>query len=371
MASLGDRLRRARTKRRIGLEEIARETRIDARHLSALEKNDLDQLPGGAFDRGFVRTYADYLGLDTDAMVQAYEREVASLREAGKLPQPGDMVEEIRGSVGHRSLPSGLPRWRWGLLLAAGLLIAFLVAARLWYLVPQGEDQVSHGRSPAPEITARKQIPDAGGSDPLISEAHQGGPRPPSEDLATTAPVGGTGDQTDTAKPPEQIESPQSRDAVESVNGGSGDAGREPAPPSSTDESSSAPRTDERPAPPVALEVTEAAVGSAVVDLQLKGRGERFEPGDTVYFWTRVLGGSEGQSIRHVWRHEGQQVGYVPLELKGAHWRTYSRRELPGDRTGHWTVEAVDDRGRVLAEAAFECVPAAPSAAGVVAAEDP
>jgi cytoskeletal protein RodZ len=366
MASLGETLRRARTKRRIGLEEIARETRIDARYLSALEKNDLDQLPGGAFDRGFVRTYAGFLGLDTDAMVQAYDREVASLREAGKLPEAGDLVEEIRGSVGHRSLPSRLPRWRWGLLLGAGLLLAFLLAARLWYLLPEVEDLGSHGGSPTAETTSRDRIADAAGAGAVPREAREAGaPPPPSEDLAA-ATSEGLGDQST----PSLSADASPRDGVDEGNGGPDGAPRDPTSSPPGERGAPTPPPEASPAPPSALEVPEAAVGSAVVDLQLRGRGDRFEPGQSVYFWTRILGGSDGQLIRHVWRHEGQQVGYVPLELGGAHWRTYSRRELPADRIGRWTVQVVDDQGRVLAKASFECVPA-PSSAGMVAAEEP
>jgi cytoskeletal protein RodZ len=353
MASLGETLRRARTKRRIGLEEIARETRIDARYLSALEKNDLEQLPGGAFDRGYVRTYAGYLGLDTDAMVQAYDREIASLREAGKIPEAGDLVEEIRGSVGHRSLPSGASRWRWGLLAGAGLMLALLLGARLWYLLPERQPLGSTHRATTAQTPTREAGGDAEAPAPNTGEIRDVSPSPGNREMLPADP--------DELR--EGIDGPETtvHEAEEP------DPGREPdeQAPSLVPRETAA---TEAPEAPPQLEVTDAAVGSAVVDLQLRGRGDRFAAGQTVYFWTRILGGSDGQPIRHVWRHEGRQVGYVPLELGGAHWRTYSRRELPEDRLGRWTVEVVDGGGRVLAKASFECV-TAPAEVDEVAAD--
>jgi transcriptional regulator with XRE-family HTH domain len=75
MASFGDRLRRAREKKSITLEQIAEGTKIGVRYLRALEEGDYDPLPGGVFDRGYVRAYAQAVGLDPDATVRAYLEE--------------------------------------------------------------------------------------------------------------------------------------------------------------------------------------------------------------------------------------------------------------------------------------------------------
>ena len=69
MASFGERLKREREMRGVSLEEIAESTKIGKRHLQALETEDFDQLPGGIFNKGFVRAYSKYLGLDEDQAV--------------------------------------------------------------------------------------------------------------------------------------------------------------------------------------------------------------------------------------------------------------------------------------------------------------
>jgi cytoskeleton protein RodZ len=72
MGAFGERLRREREMRGITLDEISESTKISRRHLESLEKEDFDALPGGIFNKGFVRAYARYLGIDEDQAVADY-----------------------------------------------------------------------------------------------------------------------------------------------------------------------------------------------------------------------------------------------------------------------------------------------------------
>ena len=58
--------------RGVSLEEISAATRISTRFLEAIEKDQWDQLPGGVFNRGFIRSIARFLGLDEDSLVAEY-----------------------------------------------------------------------------------------------------------------------------------------------------------------------------------------------------------------------------------------------------------------------------------------------------------
>lgn len=69
MGSFGDKLKRERELRGVTLEEIAKATKIGTRALHALEEEHFEQLPGGIFNKGFVRAYAKFLGLDEEQMV--------------------------------------------------------------------------------------------------------------------------------------------------------------------------------------------------------------------------------------------------------------------------------------------------------------
>ena len=69
MSVFGDRMRREREMRGVTLEEISESTKISKRALQALEEEDFDLLPGGIFNKGFVRAYARFLGIDEEQAV--------------------------------------------------------------------------------------------------------------------------------------------------------------------------------------------------------------------------------------------------------------------------------------------------------------
>ena len=88
------------------------------------------------------------------------------------------------------------------------------------------------------------------------------------------------------------------------------------------------------------------------------GEATRFAEGERAWFWTRIEGGGAGDSIDHVWIHEGREALVVPVEIGGARWRTNSYKILNPGSAGRWTVEARDSEGRVLARREFTCTPA-------------
>ena len=72
--------------RGVSLEEVSAATRISTRFLEAIESDKWESLPGGVFNRGFIRSVARYLGLDEDSMVAEYALETRGRVEAGVVP---------------------------------------------------------------------------------------------------------------------------------------------------------------------------------------------------------------------------------------------------------------------------------------------
>src|SRR5262249_12285608 len=79
--SIGEKLRLARETRGIALRDISEETRISMRYLEAIETDDYRRLPGGIFNRSFVRAYAKQIGYDEQ---QAMEEYSALMHERGE-----------------------------------------------------------------------------------------------------------------------------------------------------------------------------------------------------------------------------------------------------------------------------------------------
>jgi len=101
VGSFGDKLKREREMRAITLEEIAEATKIGTRSLRALEEEHFDQLPGGIFNKGFVRAYAKFLGIDEEQAVADYVS--AATSDVGnstttQLAALADQVEQHRAA---------------------------------------------------------------------------------------------------------------------------------------------------------------------------------------------------------------------------------------------------------------------------------
>ena len=72
MPGFGNKFKAAREELGVTLKDIAQETRISTRFLRAIESETFGHLPGGVFNRGFIRTYAARVGLDPEAAVEEY-----------------------------------------------------------------------------------------------------------------------------------------------------------------------------------------------------------------------------------------------------------------------------------------------------------
>jgi cytoskeletal protein RodZ len=120
MAAFGEELRRAREERGMAVETICAATKVPAKHIRALEAGALEDLPGGVFRRGFVRSYLRVLGLEENAWMKRFED---SCRASGML-DPAEMewvtfAENVKNS---RVAPRRRAGLRWagvGLMLAA------------------------------------------------------------------------------------------------------------------------------------------------------------------------------------------------------------------------------------------------------------
>src|SRR5690242_21654419 len=101
MGSFGDRLKKEREQRGISLDDISLSTKIGTRLLRALEEEKFDQLPGGIFNKGFVRAYARHVGLDEEQAISDYmaalgENQAKASAEADVMPKPAAAAEQSR-----------------------------------------------------------------------------------------------------------------------------------------------------------------------------------------------------------------------------------------------------------------------------------
>src|SRR3984957_7570285 len=75
MADIGSTLREARMRAKIDITEVETRTKIRAKYLRAIENEEWDLLPGPVYVKSFLRTYGDYLGLDSRMLVDEFKRQ--------------------------------------------------------------------------------------------------------------------------------------------------------------------------------------------------------------------------------------------------------------------------------------------------------
>jgi cytoskeleton protein RodZ len=125
---IGPTLREARIRRRIDLSEVEERTKIRVRYLRALENEEWDVLPAGAYARSFIRTYGSFLGLDGDRLADEFRR----LHEDPLGPRYPH-VEPALGAGSGTAATGGR-----GLRLGRGALTALVAAGLIGILIVIG-----------------------------------------------------------------------------------------------------------------------------------------------------------------------------------------------------------------------------------------
>jgi cytoskeletal protein RodZ len=120
VAGLGERLLAARERKGVDLYRAERDTKIRARYLGALERGEYRELPGSVYTKGFLRNYAQYLGLDPDEILLQWRREKGD----GKIETAPSIV-----------LPRPLSAPRQGLTFSPAIVVAALMTVILLLFV--------------------------------------------------------------------------------------------------------------------------------------------------------------------------------------------------------------------------------------------
>ena len=179
MGSFGERLQREREMRGITLEEIADSTKIGTRSLRALEQEDFDKLPGGIFNKGFVRAYARYLGIDEEQAVADF---LAAAGEAEQpLPSPAPRERPSASGSGSRGGAVVLAL----IVLAAGGYAAWKLGWGPFASHPSPQIEVT---KPPPVVQPPAPAPSAPVAGSVASEAGT----QPSAGAASETPAGTT-----------------------------------------------------------------------------------------------------------------------------------------------------------------------------------
>jgi cytoskeleton protein RodZ len=163
-------LRETRSRRHLDLAEVEEATKIRGRYLRAIEDEDWEVLPGEAYARAFVRTYAEHLGLDGERVVEDYRRQRGVARPGERLALSAQPPRPRRSA---RRWPSVPPR-----VLAAAVSLLLIVV-----VIAIGVSSGGGGEPKSPSPQPRQAV---GGGTP-VERPEAPAPRPSGLTLTLTA----------------------------------------------------------------------------------------------------------------------------------------------------------------------------------------
>lgn len=135
MDSIGQTLQEARKKKGVTLSQAAAATRIKLQHIESMERDDFSRIAADTYARGFIKIYAEYLGLHPEPLLRLYQQSHASPVAPSLIEEPASEAEAAAAEGGSAlagaDLPgAGSPIRR--VLLAGGLVLALLAALIGW-----------------------------------------------------------------------------------------------------------------------------------------------------------------------------------------------------------------------------------------------
>ena len=184
-ASFGEQLRAAREAQGITLREVSEQTRITLRHLEAIEADDFKVLPGGVFNRSFIKSYAKYIGFDEAKALQLYQE---SSREQGTSEENSFSQNQPKVYTDDRTARSPMTN----LVLVGGALLLFGLAiygfvrwfgssptpAAISNPTPTPTPVLMASSNPTPSVTLAVTTPVPGAVTPAVNGT-PGAPTPP------------------------------------------------------------------------------------------------------------------------------------------------------------------------------------------------
>ncbi|MCL5102925.1 MAG: DUF4115 domain-containing protein [Armatimonadetes bacterium] len=161
-ATIGSILKVERERRGLSLDEVHDATKITAHNLSALEDDRFDYFPNRVYARAFLRDYANYLGLDSGALLTRYEDNWGSAQEIKAVPQPS------------RRSP-------WKAVGYAFLLLVVLagvgVAAYFYRMASEERRNIAKAPSEVPATPDKREVATLPKVEPIIPKKPEGTPK--------------------------------------------------------------------------------------------------------------------------------------------------------------------------------------------------
>jgi len=121
--TLGEKLREAREERGISLTEVAEQTRISPHYIESIERDDYKPLPGGIFNKGFIKSFAKYVGVDEQEALLSYSQAIAANEGTEEQDLKVYKPEVLTDDTSRSMIPT---------IIIAALILGLMTGGILW-----------------------------------------------------------------------------------------------------------------------------------------------------------------------------------------------------------------------------------------------
>jgi cytoskeletal protein RodZ len=363
MQTIGNYLKSGREARNIRLSEVARSTKISKWYLDCLEKDEFDKIPGGPYIKGYIASYASFIGIEEDEILKRYDSLQISNADDN---ENSDQLSQ--GKKRKKLLGASFSKKR---LLILSMVVLVVLAFGLNHFFFQNQPRIAAQLSN--EQDSNVQSAPASRQKPLETSLAANDSSDQSTELINSA----KNNKTDSQKKMEEQDihfpkTPDKASATSTVTSSpEKDDVKDPVPTqtknilaqNTTDtsdrklEAIPAYQTPEAQSPAVNnLRVTRAVAAGNILNKDPADLLDTFQWSmEKVYIWSMIECQQPPSSIRHTYYFKGQKVNDIVLKIKSPRWRTWSYKTLLDKRwIGQWRVDITSDEGKLLQSVFFE-----------------
>ena len=339
MQTVGTYLKSNRESKNISLSEIAHHTKISKWYLDCLEKDDFRNIPGGPYIKGYISSYATFIGIDENEAIKKFD----SSNPESKL------TKQAETDIGKKSRFQSLafiPKKIRILSLVFIIIIPLLVG--FYHFIFQNPESTkldktlknpkkNESRSPKEQVT---ELPSEGSQFKKTNSDIQNTEPIKNLELAANTlsePIINQPATEKISKSPEQLETSNTKTL-----------------PLNTDSMSQ--KGQIQPVTEDGIEVAKAVAGGGVYNKNPIDIGNTFQWSQArVYIWSMINCKNPPASIKHIYYFNEQKISEVLLDVKSQQWRTWSYKTISHKRyIGQWRVDITSAEGKVLKTIRFE-----------------
>jgi cytoskeletal protein RodZ len=342
---------------------VARSTKISKWYLDCLEKDEFDKIPGGPYIKGYIASYASFIGIEEDEILKRYDSlQISSADDdenSDHLPQDKKRKKLLGVSFGKKTL----------LILSMAVLVALAFGLNHFFFQnqPHMAAQLSY------EQDSKMQSAPASQQKPVETRLAANDNSDQSTELINSA----KNNKTDSKKKMEGQDIhfpkiPEKASATSTVTSSSEiDDVKDPVPTQTKNtfaqnttntsdrklEALPAYQTPEAQSPVVSnLRVIRAVAAGSILNKDPADLFDTFNWSmEKVYIWSMIECQQPPSSIRHTYYFKEQKVNDIVLKIKSPRWRTWSYKTLLDKRwIGQWRVDITSDEGKLLQSVFFE-----------------